>query len=101
MPHSFSVLNLATCDSNRLACAPNHGCQTVTCAPRNALGSTFKLLTAAAGVLCSDGFSVDFGDGGRGLASVEIVLEHAEMRRIHTVNASQSLREAVMLIGHH
>src|SRR6187455_421245 len=62
MPHSFSELNLATCDSNRLASVPNHGCQTLICVPRRALGSTSNVLTAGAGVSRGT-FSVTCADG--------------------------------------
>src|SRR6476659_5529516 len=70
MPHSFSVLNLATCESIRLASAPNHGCQSFTLIPRNASFSTCRLLTAGTGVFASAfATSVAFGGGVRVLVS--------------------------------
>src|SRR6185503_3646107 len=56
IPHSFSVLNFAICDSKRLASAANHGCQMLIWRPRSASLSTFKLLAAGAGVSVADAF---------------------------------------------
>jgi hypothetical protein len=73
----------------------------VTSAPRSAALSTFKLLTAGTGVCCSDGFSVAFARGVGVLESLEMELEHAEITMILIRNANQSLRDEVMLKGHH
>src|SRR5574341_331129 len=80
MPHSFSVLNWATCASNKLACAPNHGCQIFTWTPCSASFWTFKLLAAGVDVFASDALSVPFADGVGVLELVDIVDVHADRK---------------------
>ena len=101
MPHSFSVLNFATCVSNRLASVPNHGCQTVTCAPRSDSVATSKLLTAGAGVFSADAFSVAFGRGVRVPEFAAFGLAQEESMNTKSRNEDQAFRDAVMLIRHH
>ena len=101
MPHSFSVLNFATCVSNRLASVPNHGCQTVTCAPRSDSVATSKLLTAGAGVFSADASSVAFGRGVRVPEFAAFGLAQEESMNTKSRNEDQAFRDAVMLIRHH
>src|SRR6266545_2743148 len=93
MPHSFSVLNFATCDAKRLASAPNHGYQTFTWTPRNASFSTFKLLTAGTGVFEPDALPVAFGPGVRVLEAEGAEGVHAENRNSVEKRAMQALRK--------
>src|SRR5688500_14795788 len=93
MPHSFSVLNCAACDSKRLACAPNQGCQAFIWTPRNASFSTSNWLAAGIGVFVSDAFSVAFGRGVGVFESVAGDVDvHAERTNMDKVRTIQNLR---------
>src|SRR5512143_3496283 len=101
MLHSFSVLNFATCDWNKLASVPNHGSQTVTCVPRSASLLTLIVLAAGSGVFWSDGFSLAFERGVPVPKTLGTGLPQAEMAKRTVTHIRQSFREDAMLVRHH
>src|SRR5512143_381909 len=93
MPHSFSALNLEICASKRLASAPNHGCQTLTCAPRRASFATCKPLAEGTGVFVTEAFTVAVGRGVSVPGSGVIEVVQAESRNRVEKRARQALRQ--------